>query len=86
MSPEQVREFQKRADDYLHRAGEAVEPQEQKLLLALARDCLSFVEAAKDPARGEAYDLFAITLASREGDEEPSQSPVQTNAKTVASV
>ena len=49
MSPEQVKRFQKQSDDYLRRAGEAVDVQEEILWLGLARECLRLASDAQEP-------------------------------------
>jgi hypothetical protein len=49
MSPEQVKRFQKQADDYLRRASEAVDLQEQRLWLDLARECLRLASDVRGP-------------------------------------
>jgi hypothetical protein len=49
MSPEQVKRFQKQADDYLRRASEAVDLQEQRLWFDLARECLRLASDAQKP-------------------------------------
>ena len=47
MSPQQIDELRKKADNYLERAAEAVDPQDQRLWLGLARDCLTLVSDAR---------------------------------------
>jgi hypothetical protein len=44
----EVNEFQKQAEDYLQRAAEAVDPQDQRLWLNLARDCLRIAADAEN--------------------------------------
>jgi hypothetical protein len=40
LSPQQLNELRKKADDYLERASGAVDPQDERLWLGLARECL----------------------------------------------
>jgi|HubBroStandDraft_6_1064221.scaffolds.fasta_scaffold2151319_2 hypothetical protein len=47
----EVNEFQKQADDYLQRAAEAVDPQDQRMWLNLARDCLRIAADAEELRR-----------------------------------
>ena len=47
MSPQQIDELRKKAENYLERAAEAVDPQDQRLWLGLARDCLTLVSDAR---------------------------------------
>ncbi len=48
MSSQHVNELQKKAEDYLRRASDAVDPQDQRLWLDLARECLKLVADARD--------------------------------------
>ena len=48
MSSQQANELQEKAQDYLLRAGDAVDPRDQKLWLDLARECLRLVADARD--------------------------------------
>jgi hypothetical protein len=47
MSPQQMDDLQKKAENYLERAAEAADPQDQRLWLGLARDCLTLVSDAR---------------------------------------
>jgi hypothetical protein len=47
MSPQQVDELQKQAENYLERAAGAADRQAQRLWLGLARDCLTLVSDAR---------------------------------------
>jgi hypothetical protein len=47
MSPQQIDELQKKAENYLERAADAVDPQDQRLWLGLARDCLTLASEAR---------------------------------------
>jgi hypothetical protein len=47
MSPQQIDELQKQAENYLERAADAVDPQDQRLWLGLARDCLTLISDAR---------------------------------------
>jgi hypothetical protein len=49
MSPEQVKHFQRRSDDYLRLSGETVDLGEQRLWLDLARECLRLASDAREP-------------------------------------
>ena len=49
MFPEQVKRLQKQSDDYLRRASEAVDVQEEILWLGLARECLRLASEAQEP-------------------------------------
>ena len=57
MSPQQIDELQKKAENYLERAAEAVDPQAQRLWLGLSRDCLTLVSDARSQS------LYAAPLA-----------------------
>jgi hypothetical protein len=46
MSPQQIDELRKKAENYLERAAEAADPQDQRLWLGLARDSLTLVSDA----------------------------------------
>jgi hypothetical protein len=54
MSPNQMNELQKKAEDYLERAGRAADLQDQRVWLGLARECLKLVSEARDPSRSAA--------------------------------
>jgi hypothetical protein len=43
-----MNELRKKADDYLERASGAVDPQDQRLWLGLARECLNLVSNTTD--------------------------------------
>jgi hypothetical protein len=50
MSPHQINELQKKAENYLERAGQAADPQDQRVWLGLARECLKLVSEAREPS------------------------------------
>jgi hypothetical protein len=54
MSPHQMDELQKKAEDYLERAGQAADPQDQRVWLGLARECLKLASEARDPSMSDA--------------------------------
>jgi len=43
-------ELRKQAENYLERAGLAADPQDQRVWLGLARECLKLVSEARDPS------------------------------------
>jgi hypothetical protein len=49
--PNYATKFQKRADGYFELVGDAVDPQYQRLWLALARECLRLITDARDLGR-----------------------------------
>jgi hypothetical protein len=48
LSPQQLNELRKKADDYLERASGAVDPLDERLWLGLARECLNLVSSTTD--------------------------------------
>ena len=48
MPSQHVNEMQEKAQDYLQRASDAVDPQDQRLWLGLARECLKLISEYRD--------------------------------------
>jgi hypothetical protein len=65
MSSQQANELQEKAQDYLLRAGDAVDPQDQKLWLDLARECLRLVADARDRSPAASWGLAGQVRAPR---------------------
>jgi hypothetical protein len=57
LSPHRLNELQEKAEYYLQRASEAVNPQDQKLWLGLARECMNLASGSRDRSQ------FAVPLA-----------------------